>query len=113
DLWEGAGWGVIDALGEPKAAWHALKRVLQPRMLAISDEGNNGLALHVVNDAPADLDATLDLTLYRGSEVVVAQARRPIHVAARGATEFSADELFDGFNDLSWAYRFGPPSYDV
>ena len=113
DLWEGAGWGVIDALGEPKAAWHALKRVLQPRMLAISDEGNNGLALHVVNDAPADLDATLGLTLYRGSEVVIAQARRSIQVAARGAIEFSADELFDGFNDLSWAYRFGPPSYDV
>jgi beta-mannosidase len=43
DLWEGAGWGVIDALGEPKAAWHALRRVLQPRLLAISDEGTTGL----------------------------------------------------------------------
>ena len=113
DLWEGAGWGIIDALGEPKAAWHALSRVLQPRMLAISDEGNNGLALHIVNDAPADLDATLALTLYRRGEVVVAQARRDVHVAARGAIELSAGDLFDGFHDLSWAYRFGPPSYDV
>jgi beta-mannosidase len=113
DLWEGAGWGVIDALGEPKAAWHALRRVLQPRMLAISDEGNNGLALHVVNDSQEELHATLALTLYRAGEAVVAQARRDIHVAGRSAMELSAGELFDSFHDLSWAYRFGPPSYDV
>jgi beta-mannosidase len=113
DLWEGAGWGVIDSLGEPKAAWHALRRVLQPRLLAISDEGNSGLALHIVNDSQADLDATLALTLYRAGEVVVAQGRRDIHVAGRGAIELSAGELFDSFHDLSWAYRFGPPSYDV
>jgi len=113
DLWEGAGWGVIDALGEPKAAWHALSRVLQPRMLAITDEGNNGLALHIANDSPTPLEATLALTLYRAGEAVVAQARRDIHVAARGAMELSAGELFDSFHDLSWAYRFGPPSYDV
>lgn len=113
DLWEGAGWGVIDALGEPKAAWHALRRVLQPQMLAISDEGNNGLALHVVNDSPATLDATLTLTLYRGGEAVVAQGRRDIRVDARGAIMLPAGDLFDSFHDLSWAYRFGPPSYDV
>jgi beta-mannosidase len=113
DLWEGAGWGLIDALGEPKSAWHGLRRVLQPQMLAISDEGNNGLALHVVNDSPSELDATLTLTLYRGGEAVVAQGRRDIRVDARGATTLQAGDLFDSFHDLSWAYRFGPPSYDV
>ncbi len=113
DLWEGAGWGVIDALGEPKAAWHALRRVLQPRLLAISDEGNNGLALHIVNDSPEPLEATLALTLYRAGEVVVADGRRDIQVAGRSAIELSAGEVFESFHDLSWAYRFGPPSYDV
>ena len=113
DLWEGAGWGVIDARGEPKAAWHALRRVLQPQLLAISDEGNNGLAMHIVNESAAPLAATLSLTLYRGGEVIVAQARREITVSARGAIELSAGELFESFHDLSWAYRFGPPSYDV
>jgi beta-mannosidase len=113
DLWEGAGWGVIDSLGEPKAAWHALRRVLQPRAIAISDEGNNGLFLHIVNESPAALAATLTFTLYRAGEVVVAQGRRDIHVPARGAAELAAGELMDGFHDLSHAYRFGPPSYDV
>jgi beta-mannosidase len=113
DLWEGAGWGVIDALGEPKAALHALRRVLQPVMVAISDEGNNGLALHVVNETAQPLETTLSLTLYRGGEVIIAQGRRDLRVDARGALEITAAELLDGFHDLSYAYRFGPPAYDV
>ena len=113
DLWAGAGWGLIDALGQPKAALHALSRVLQPTLVAISDEGNNGLTLHVVNERAAALDATLALTLYRAGEVVIAQGRRAIRVAERSALELSAAELLDGFHDLSYAYRFGPPSYDV
>jgi beta-mannosidase len=113
DLWEGAGWGVIDSLGEPKAAWHALRRVLQPVMVAISDEGNNGLAMHVVNETARALDATLSLTLYRAGEVVIASGRRDIRVEARGAFELAAAELLEGFHDLSYAYRFGPPAYDV
>ena len=113
DLWEGAGWGVIDALGDPKAAFHALRRVLQPVMISVSDEGNNGLALHVVNETAQALDATITFTLYRAGEVVVAQGRRDLRVDARTALELSAAELLDGFHDLSYAYRFGPPSYDV
>ena len=53
------------------------------------------------------------LTLYRAGEVVVAQGRRAVQVPARSASELPAGELFDSFHDLSWAYRFGPPSYDV
>jgi beta-mannosidase len=113
DLWAGAGWGVIDALGTPKAAMHALRRVLQPVMVSISDEGNNGLALHVVNETARALDARLSLTLYRAGEVVVAQASRDVRVDARGALEVPAALLLEGFHDLSYAYRFGPPSYDV
>lgn len=113
DLWAGAGWGIIDALGEPKAALYALRRVLQPTLLSITDEGNNGLALHIVNEAATELAATLTLTLYRAGETVVTQGRRLIRVGARSALELLAAELLDGFHDLSYAYRFGPPSYDV
>ncbi len=42
DLWPGAGWGVVDATGLPKAAYYYLKRSLQPISLSLSDEGNNG-----------------------------------------------------------------------
>jgi beta-mannosidase len=37
DLWPGAGWGVVDSLGTPKAAWHALRRAFRPVQVTISD----------------------------------------------------------------------------
>jgi beta-mannosidase len=113
DLWPGAGWGVVDAHGEPKPAWHALRRALAPIALAISDEGVNGLALHVVNDTGAPLAARLEIELYRGFEISVGRAALDLEVPAHAAREIAAASLFDGFYDLSYAYRFGPPPVHV
>ena len=55
DLWPGAGWGVVDATGAPKAAWYYLSARLQPVAVHVSDEGGNGLALHVCNDGAEPL----------------------------------------------------------
>ena len=113
DFWPGAGWGVIDACGEPKAAYYQLRRALQPVAISISDEGCSGLALHVVNDRAAALDAQVEMILYRDGRTIVARSTRRIAVAACDALELPAAALFDGFHDLSYAYRFGPPAYDV
>jgi beta-mannosidase len=45
--------------------------------------------------------------------LLVETAEHPIDVAAHGAHQLSADGLFDGFRDLTWAYRFGAATYDV
>ncbi len=108
DLWPGAGWGVVDANGAPKPAWYALRRALQPIALAITDEGTNGLALHVANDRATILDATLEVTLWRAGDVQVGRGAIAIAVPSHGALEVPAASLFDGFMDLSFAYRFGP-----
>jgi beta-mannosidase len=113
DLWPGAGWGIIDSTGLPKAAYYYLKRALQPLALSISDEGNNGLALHAVNDGPTAVRGNLELRLYRFSEPVGQPALLPLEVGAAAAIELAATELFEGFVDLSYTFRFGPPSYDV
>ena len=113
DLWAGAGWGVVDAYGDPKACWHALKRALAPIALAFTDEGVNGLALHVVNDPAAPLDARLEIDLYRNGETPVGHAQADIHVPAHDAIAIPPAGLFDEWLDLSYAYRFGPPSIDV
>lgn len=112
DLWAGAGWGIIDSEGRPKAAYHLLKRVLQPRALLVTDEGMDGLVAHAVNDCAEHLDAMLEVSVYRG-EVAVARAAQPIAVPAHGVTRLALASCFDSFIDLNHAYRFGPPGHDL
>lgn len=113
DLWPGAGWGLVDATGWPKAAyWHA-KRVLAPVCVLAIDEGLNGLQAHVVNDTPFDVEGTLDVALYRRGQQRVANASREVWVPSRSVTEVHVDGMLDGFVDTTYAYRFGPPNHDV
>lgn len=113
DLWAGAGWGVFDAAGRPKAPLYYLRRALRPIAISISDEGGNGLFLHVANDRPQALRAMLSLTLYRSGHIKVASVTTTIEVPGHDALQLPAAALFDGFVDLSYAYRFGPAPYDI
>jgi beta-mannosidase len=113
DLWHGAGWGLVDAHGTPKPCWYAVRRALAPIAVAVTDEGCNGLALHVFNDRGTLLTARLEITLYRGGTIRVGHGALDVSVPAHAAIEHAAAELFEGFLDLSFAYRFGPPLADV
>ena len=113
DLWPGAGWGVVDANGDPKPCWYVLRRALAPLSIAITDEGVNGLALHVCNDPATPLDARIGIHLYRNGEVPVGHAEAAVHVPAHGTATLAMASLFDEWLDLSYAYRFGPPLADM
>ncbi|HTR50038.1 MAG TPA: hypothetical protein VMJ10_04970 [Kofleriaceae bacterium] len=113
DLWPDAGFGLCAADGTPKPCWWIARRALAPQLLAITDDGASGLALHVVNDRAEPLAGTLELQLWRGGDVPVGRAERTVEVAPRGALELAADSLFDHWQDLSWAYRIGPPVADL
>ncbi|HEX4452913.1 MAG TPA: glycoside hydrolase family 2 protein [Kofleriaceae bacterium] len=112
DLWPCAGWGVTEADGRPKLAWYALRRAFAPLALAFTDEGTNGLALHVVNDRAQPIAGELELELWRG-EARTGFGTRTIEAPARGALELAPTDWLDGFSDLSYAYRFGPPVADA
>ncbi|MGO8658306.1 hypothetical protein ACC771_22335, partial [Rhizobium ruizarguesonis] len=47
DLLPGPGWGVIDSTGEPKPVWYAMRRAFRPVQVVFTDEGTNGLDVHV------------------------------------------------------------------
>jgi beta-mannosidase len=113
DFWSGAGWGVIDALGRPKAAYYFLKRAFSPVALVAIDEGVNGLSLHAINDRPEPIDAQLRLVLYRLGEIPVAEGTAPVFIPAHGVTEITADAVFRRFVDTTYSYRFGPPAHDL
>jgi beta-mannosidase len=113
DLWPGAGWGVVDSLGAPKAAWHALKRAFRPVQVTLTDEGVNGLAVHVINETGEPVAATLSLACLRNGEVPVLRAERALVLEPRSAHEIAAASLSGTFFDMTYAYRFGPPPHDV
>jgi beta-mannosidase len=113
DLWPGAGWGVVDSLGTPKAAWHALRRAFRPVQLTVSDEGLNGLAFQITNEGPSALRARLSFECLREGELPVVKAEKMLTLAPRAALEVPAAAMLDAFFDTTWAYRFGPAPHEV
>jgi beta-mannosidase len=113
DLVAGAGWGVLDHRGEPKVAYHHLRRALAPVAVWTTDEGLGGIVAHVANDGPSPLSARLRVALYRDQELPVGVGVEAVEIAPHGGHERNVETLIGRFVDASWAYRFGPPAQDV
>ena len=113
DLWAGAGWGLLDDTGAPKACWHAVRRVLQPLAVLLTDEGVNGIHAHAINESPVERHLVLEVTAWRDGEVRVAAGRTQLTLPPRGSRTLACAELFDHFLDLGWTWRFGPPVCDA
>jgi beta-mannosidase len=113
DMLPGAGLGILDERGNPKVAYHHLRRALAPVAVWTTDEGVGGVAIHLANDRPDKLRATLRVALYRDLEAPVAKAAEDIELPPHGAAERSVEGLLGHFADAAWAYRFGPPAHDV
>lgn len=112
DLMPGAGWGVVDSTCEPKAAWYALRRAFRPLQVAMTDEGVNGIAIHVINDTAEQYSVTLSFACMRDANVLM-NTERQLKLSPHSAEELSANELLGRFFDVNYAYRFGPPAHDV
>jgi beta-mannosidase len=113
DLVPGAGWGLLDVEGTPKAAFHYLRRILGDVALFFTDDGLNGAYVHVVNERPDEWSGELSVRLYRDGEVEVERGQQQISLAARGVLAISVASLFDSLPDTTYAYRFGPPGHDL
>jgi beta-mannosidase len=113
DLVPGAGWGVLDAAGRPKPAWYALRRALAPVAIWLTDEGLNGMDVHVANDGPSALTATVSVTLHRRGGTIVHAARRTVEVPAHGSWTAGVEAMLGRFVDVSYAYRFGAQEVDL
>jgi len=113
DFVPGAGWGIVDAAGLPKAAYWYLKRAWAPRSIHVTDEGLNGLAIHVVNDGADPLAATVELELWRHDGVATERASHGVLVPARGTVTLNSEAMLGFFADASAAYRFGPARHEA
>jgi beta-mannosidase len=113
DLWAGAGWGLVDDAGVPKACYHYVRRTLQPLAVLLSDEGVNGLFVHVINERAEPRQLELELTAWRDGDVLVTTGKKNLNMPAHSAQTLASLDLFEHFMDLTHAYRFGPMICDV
>ena len=112
DLWPGAGWGVVDAAGAPKAAYYYLRRALAAgRRSPSPTRASTGSPSTSSTSARRALAGELEVVaLPRGRDPSSSAARARCRWCPRAAASRSPRvELFEGFRDLSYAYRFGPP----
>lgn len=113
DLVPGAGWGLVDHSGAPKQALRALRNVLAPTAVWLTDEGLAGVGVHVANDGPEPLAATLRIALYADGERQVGEAREELRLDPHANVSLDLETMLGSFVDASWAYRFGPPAQDL
>ncbi|NME80651.1 glycoside hydrolase family 2 protein [Rhodococcus sp. 105337] len=113
DLEPGAGWGVLDHAGVPKAPWFVLRRVFAPVTALLVDDGLDGLRVLVFNDTDRPLAATLHLRSHTAAGVVSTDITVPLTLAAHDAHILSWNVVTGGFADVNHAYRFGTKAFDA
>lgn len=113
DLSPGPGWGVIGSDGLPKLAWQGLRRAFRPVQVALTDEGLNGLGIHLTNETAAAVSARLSLLCLQAGDVVVMRRECEVEMPPRSARTMTSAELIGSFFDITYAYRFGPPPLEV
>ena len=109
----GAGWGFVDAAGAAKSSFHALARASRPVAVILSDEGVNGLDVHLINETAAPVAGRLDLVALADGTRPVVRGTRDVEIPARGSLTIAATDLFGAFFDTTRAYRFGPAAHDL
>lgn len=113
DLRPGAGWGVLDSDHRPKPVFYGLARAWREITVVFTDEGTNGLRLHVINETSQPVVATAEIFGLRDGVVPVSAASREVELLPRSTTPINATDLLGGFFDYNYAYRFGAASHQV
>ncbi|MFN8032364.1 MAG: beta-mannosidase [Mycobacterium sp.] len=113
DACPGAGWGLIDVDGAPKAALQALRRVWAPQSVVVSDDGLSGIRVDVHNDGPTVLSGELNLAATDATGRLVMDVSREIRVPAHSSLAVVDSQVSGVFRDLSHAFRFGSPTADA
>jgi beta-mannosidase len=113
DFEPGGGWGILDSRGQPKAAYWFLRRALAPCTVWTTDEGLNGVDVHVSNDRSEPTDAWLRVALYSFGGRRVVESDLAVSIAKHTTVTFGLEQILGRFVDASYAYRFGPPGHDV
>ncbi|MBB4276663.1 hypothetical protein GGE12_004460 [Rhizobium mongolense] len=81
--------------------------------MLFTDEGTNGLDVHVINESNVTLDLDLEVRCLRDGWQKVVSGKLGLPIEARAKRKIACTDLFGAFFDTTYAFRFGPPSHDV
>ena len=107
DVLPGAGWGVLDHRGKPKAAYWYLRRALAPVAVWMTDEGLNGVSVHLANDTALVRSLTLDVRVVPFAGAIGPHATRTVELPPRTVSELSVESELGAFADVGQAFHFG------
>lgn len=113
DFWSGAGWGIIDSNGLPKACYYYLKRCWQPINIGITNETLNGVDIHINNETSQELNGKIEISLLNKNSISIVNKTISIQVPKLETKTFNSDELLQNFYDTTYSYRFGPTKHSV
>lgn len=113
DTAPGAGWGLVDSLGVPKAPWYAWARASAPVAVLLDDRGLDGLRITVTNDRPAPLSARLVVGLHTATGLVPTEGAIDVVIPGHGMWSGSVDGIVGRFTDATHAHRFGRRGYEA
>lgn len=113
DFWPGAGWGIIDSLGQPKACYYYLKRAWQPVNILMTDESLSGVDLHICNNTQQELNVVLEVILLDQRSTKIASVDKPVKLSATESRTYNIENLLQQFHDVSYCYRFGSVKHQI
>ncbi|MET4046773.1 MULTISPECIES: glycoside hydrolase family 2 protein [unclassified Rhodococcus (in: high G+C Gram-positive bacteria)] len=111
DLVPGAGWGLRDSAGDPKAPWYSLARISSPIAVFLVDDGLDGLSIEMVDDTPEPLQGILRVSLHGAMGRIGEPYEQPIELAGHSSKMLALDRVIGTFADVNHAYRFGTQTY--
>ncbi|MFE7416709.1 glycosyl hydrolase [Rhodococcus sp. NPDC057529] len=107
DLEPGAGWGLLDSDGRPKAPWFVMRRLSRPVAVLLGEDGMDGLRIDAVNDSARTLVGELRVRVHTRTGAQAFDVTEPVTVAAHAARRWSLDTLLGRFTDATHVHRFG------
>ncbi|MCF6193192.1 MAG: hypothetical protein L3J46_02530 [Kangiellaceae bacterium] len=113
DFWPCAGFGIFDSDSQPKAAYYQLKRAWANRTVIIENSGLDGANITVVNDKQHQFDGALLINFVKEGKLSDKETRFSINIDGHKKKSFNLDEILGRFIDSGYAYKFGPPIYDI
>lgn len=108
DFLPGAGWGIIDSQGIPKACYYFLKRSWKPQSIHLTDESLNGLFAHINNESPSELHGKILIKIINQNHLEIANHQQQISLPPRSNLTLDIEDLLQQFLDITYSYRFGP-----